>query len=807
MTIKVHVVAIFATLLGLLGAIIFTMSLMTANHESLTKSETNRFQSVKLADQLRQSSDDLTRMARTYIVTGNPTYEEYFHEIFSIRNGTAPRPEKYNEVYWDFVTETGDRPTSFGPPEALLDMMKHLGLSRRELAKLEEAKKNSDDLTKLEKIAFGAMKGFFEDASGNLTLERAPDQAFARRILHGEEYHKAKGSIMRPIREFMILVEQRTRGEVEAIRETVVFYQGVVSLLVVATILFSVFAFLHLRRRVINPVLSLAKTATRIQAGELEARASVASPGEIGTLNDAFNSMVGQVHRAILELKIENTQCKQLEEKLRQSREFFSRAFHANPNLIALVDPATGEHLDVNDAWLETLKFSREEVIGKTSFEFDNWADINDRAQILEIHAQQGYVRDFIGKLKAKDGSVIDCSFSTDPIKMDHQELVLWTVIDITERRRFEEALRTRDAWLSAILDFAPIEIVLKDTEGKIVAISRSVADVLDLKREDFIGHTTADFFPKHVADIYMAADREVLATGKLLQQEVVVDVDGGKRYSLNAKFPLPDLDGNITGVCSLTTDLTAIREAETAVRRALVEAEKASLAKSSFLANMSHEFRTPLNAIMGFSQMLTNQYFGELGSPKYKEYADDILISSMHLLDLVNDILDLSAIEADKLALNIEYIDANEVIKECAPIITSAASDKDITYRVESPETLSPLYADRRALKQILLNVLSNAVKFTPDGGKVSLKVTMSDGHHVFEIGDSGEGIPEDKLSSITEPFVMAGNDYQRSQTGTGLGLAIVTSLVELHGGELDIKSNLGEGTTVTIMLPNTQS
>lgn len=316
MTIKARVVAIFATLLVLLSAIIFTMGQMAARHEKLAKSEHSRFESVKLADQLRQSSDDLTRMVRTYVVTGDQKYEKYFYEILAIRDGTVPRPQEYNKIYWDFVTETGKRPTSPGPPVALLDLLKRLGLSSQELARLKEAKKNSDDLTNLEKIAFAAMKGLFEDDSGNLTVERAPDPAFARRILHGEKYHKAKGSIMRPIREFMILLDQRTRREVDAIRADEEFYRNVVSILVVATILFSFFAYFHLRRRIINPVLSLARTAHRIEGGELEARASIISSDEIGALNDAFNSMIEQAHEAIKSLKVENAERKRMEEKI-----------------------------------------------------------------------------------------------------------------------------------------------------------------------------------------------------------------------------------------------------------------------------------------------------------------------------------------------------------------------------------------------------------------------------------------------------------------------------------------------------------
>jgi|TARA_Y100000294_G_scaffold117003_2_gene108588 signal transduction histidine kinase len=238
--------------------------------------------------------------------------------------------------------------------------------------------------------------------------------------------------------------------------------------------------------------------------------------------------------------------------------------------------------------------------------------------------------------------------------------------------------------------------------------------------------------------------------------------------------------------------------------RMAKKAAEQANRLKSDFLATMSHELRAPLNAIGGFSEMMIGQAFGPLGSPKYKEYADDIRASSEYILHLINDILDLSAIEVGKYSLVKESLIVKDVIKDCSPIIAAAASRKDIKYSIEVPENPPPLLADRRALKQILLNVLSNAVKFTPEGGRVTLKATVSDGYHVFEVSDTGEGVPEDKLPSLTDPFVRAETNPHKAQQGTGLGLAIMKSLVDIHEGELTIESEVGKGTVVTVRLPN---
>lgn len=239
-------------------------------------------------------------------------------------------------------------------------------------------------------------------------------------------------------------------------------------------------------------------------------------------------------------------------------------------------------------------------------------------------------------------------------------------------------------------------------------------------------------------------------------------------------------------------------------LRKTRDEAEYANRAKSEFLAAMSHELRTPLNAISGFSEMFIGQFFGVLGSPKYTEYAIDIRSSSEHLLQLVNDILDLSAIEAGKMELNKEVLSIHDVVRDCSRFIVRDAGLKDIRYAVDVLDSLPPLCVDKKAIKQILINLLSNSIKFTQNGGQISLSVKVSNGNHVFQVRDNGTGVPKDKLRRLTEPFVRGESDPHKAQQGSGLGLAIVKSLVELHGGELIIESEIDRGTRVTVALPS---
>jgi len=252
-----------------------------------------------------------------------------------------------------------------------------------------------------------------------------------------------------------------------------------------------------------------------------------------------------------------------------------------------------------------------------------------------------------------------------------------------------------------------------------------------------------------------------------------------------------------------LEKEVAERRQAEEKMRTAKKEAESANQAKSRFLASMSHDLRTPLNAILGFADFISNQYLGPLGVTKYKEYAEDIHSSGELLLALVNDILDLSAIESGKLSLAKESLSTKDFVMECEKFIKQKAESLGIDLTTKVPSDILPLYADKRAAKQILINLLSNAVKFTPEGGKITIGVTATNGHHIIEISDTGTGIPADKIATIADPFVRGESNPHKSQEGTGLGLAIVKSLVGLHGGDFDIQSTVGKGTTVTVKLP----
>ena len=262
---------------------------------------------------------------------------------------------------------------------------------------------------------------------------------------------------------------------------------------------------------------------------------------------------------------------------------------------------------------------------------------------------------------------------------------------------------------------------------------------------------------------------------------------------------------GEVVALFGIMQDITERTLHERALREAKDAAESAYASKTRFLANMSHELRTPLNAIIGFSEMMQSQLLGPVGNAKYLGYIGDIRGAGRHLLDLINDILDMSKIEVGKYVLHVEEINVGKLISLALNMVEGHAHEAQVRLVMEDLPMDVHVMADRRALMQILLNLLSNAIKFTEPGGAVEVKCIRELGGVALVVSDTGVGIPQDKIKIVTLPFEQVDSELTRSHEGSGLGLAITKDLIELHGGTLEINSEVGVGTIVTVLLPET--
>jgi cell cycle sensor histidine kinase DivJ len=266
---------------------------------------------------------------------------------------------------------------------------------------------------------------------------------------------------------------------------------------------------------------------------------------------------------------------------------------------------------------------------------------------------------------------------------------------------------------------------------------------------------------------------------------------------------PTDAYNGAHREVVAVLRDVTERKLHQQALLDAHAEVERANAAKSRFLATMSHELRTPLNAIIGFSDMLMNEQVMGLDAGRRAEYAGLINGSGLHLLSVVNGILDMSRIETGNFEITPEPFAPAQVVTSCCGILALRAREADVRLDNRTPDNLPDMVADKRALSQILLNLLSNAIRFTDRSGTVTVSARAEAVHIVFVVEDDGVGISDEDLARVGEPYFQAGSAYDRRHGGTGLGLSIVKGLVQLHGGEIAIRSRLAEGTRVTVRLP----
>jgi len=537
---------------------------------------------------------------------------------------------------------------------------------------------------------------------------------------------------------------------------------------------------------------------------------------------------------------------KQAERELESQRAFLRQVFDIVPNSIFVKD-IHGCFVTVNQAGAAIFGVEIEEMIGKRENEFTNISPqqmetylVNNR-RVMQTGQRQIYPSQAIVNKQGESRwykTIVEPFIDTQGILQG----VIGSATDITDIKQAEIAIQSQKAFLRQVIDRVPSMLFVRDGEGKFLLLNAAAAAIHGKTSEELLNNSeTETIAESYQLRDFLTVNREVMTTGKtkVLEAQSIVNFQGENRFHYTVISPFLDEEGSIQGIIGCSTDITDIKQVEIELQTAKEAAEAANRAKSTFLASMSHELRTPLNAILGFTQVMERD---RLLSPDHQEYLGIINRAGKHLLELINDVLEMSKIEAGQTIIQLGVCDLQVLLQGLEEMFRLKASSQslELTFQI-APGVPQYLETDERKLRQVLLNILGNALKFT-EVGKVSLVVTRQESlpsssldssvlaaanegyrtnvpreelaksspiktlaeasYLVFTVTDTGSGIDPEEMPLLFTPFMQTSSGY-KSQQGTGLGLAISRKFVQQLGGDISVQSIVDQGTEFSFYIP----
>jgi PAS domain S-box-containing protein len=758
--------------LGVLTLILFR------NQTNLNKSQNVHIRSVQLVDELRQSSDDLTRMARAYVATGNPEFEREYWAVLDIRNGKIPRPIDYNRIYWDFVSGNGQKPRPDGETVSLRDLMIREGFTKAELEKMNEAQKNSDGLVTTERIAMHAVKGLFDDGKGNFTIKRKPDCEMASRIMNDDAYYKTKAAIMKPLDEFFAMFEKRTEDDIARYeRDANYVLWGIIALIAILMIML-VASYIIIQRQITK----------RLSAED-----------KLKIYEKIFNSINDVVNITDL-----------------------------NDNIIL-----------ANPAFCRTYGYSEEEVIGKNLSIF-RAEQLNSKDMIEEILPSTldgGWNGEIYNK--RKDGTEFPIHLSTAVIKNDRGVPIASVAVvqDITKAKESELLKNSLYEIADAVNQTTDIDSfycriheivkVLMPADNFFIALYDPESDMLRFPyfRD---GLYQLQHFPKGRSgrSDYVLRTGEPIIIDKALADELCrtgkID-SAGSNSKVWLGVPLK-ISGNTIGVMVVQdyknknayTDkekqilvfvsehvASAIYKKRTEEKLKLYAEELLVLnnSKDKFFSIIAHDLKSPFLGFLGLTKDIT-QNAGNISPQELAQLGSTMYQAADNLFKFLQNLLEWAQMQSGSISLIQNNILLSELISKNVEVMKDRSNQKGITINNLVTDNIY-VYADEKMINSVLMNLISNAVKFTYRNGTVTLSAKNTEDQMIeISIRDTGIGMPKtmgDRLFELGEKTGRQGTDGELS---TGLGLLLCKEFVNKNGGRIWVESEEGVGSTFSFTL-----
>lgn len=478
--------------------------------------------------------------------------------------------------------------------------------------------------------------------------------------------------------------------------------------------------------------------------------------------------------------------------------------------IIQVAQKKAGHVLYVNDAAVKYFKTSREHIVGRAILDFMDHESARHFEQSFQVCVSRKRIVTVQAVSAASDTGHDIFSFWVSPVSDDDGDIIFLDVIGQLDSRQHTMLQRERDdavSFLASVFEVSEVGIIVSGEDGKIARVNDSFLRAYGWSRDDVIGEDFTVLVAEDERSRIRVNHKKFMSVDMRSSGEVKLLRKDGRIANVLFTSATLNLSQNRKFLITTVMDISLRKQMEESLRIAKDQADSANRSKSNFLANMSHELRTPLNAILGFSELMIKGTFGAIDNKKYQEYLDDIHLSAEHLLDIINEVLDMSKIEAGRVELVEEDFDVEELIVSVSRIMSSRVFASNIEISQEIEDGLPIVSADYRIIRQVLMNLVMNSIKFSAAGSKIMIKAELEK-HGVVKISvvDQGIGIPKEKIYEALQPFGQVGNhpDRREAYQGTGLGLPLAKAMVEMHGGKFFIESDLGKGTCVTFTIPS---